>query len=122
MSVTPYLNVADANAAIDFYVKGFGAVEQFRLPATDGKKVMHAVLEIAGGTVFLSDMGPDRTPASVSVALGFDGAEAVDAMAARVAEAGATITLGPQDMFWGDRFAEVTDPFGHQWILRAPKA
>jgi PhnB protein len=122
MSVTPYLNVADANAAIDFYVKGFGAVEQFRLPAADGKKVMHAVLEIAGGTVFLSDMGPDHKPASVSIALGFDSAEAVDAMAARVAEAGATITLGPQDMFWGDRFAEVTDPFGHQWILSAPKA
>jgi PhnB protein len=122
MSVTPYLNVADASAAIDFYVKGFGAVEQFRLPATDGRKVMHAVLEIAGGTVFLSDMGPDRTPASVAVTLGFDDSQAVDAMAARVAEAGATITLGPQDMFWGDRFAEVTDPFGHQWILRAPKA
>jgi PhnB protein len=122
MSVTPYLNVADARAAIDFYVKGFGAVEQFRLPATDGKKVMHAVLEIAGGTIFLSDMGPDRTPASVAVTLGFDDAPAVDAMAARVAKAGATITLGPQDMFWGDRFAEVTDPFGHQWILRAPKA
>jgi PhnB protein len=122
MSVTPYLNVADATAAIDFYVKGFGAVEQFRLPATDGKKVMHAVLQIAGGTVFLSDMGPDQKPASVAVALGLDSAPAVDALAARVAEAGATITLGPQDMFWGDRFVELTDPFGHRWILSAPKA
>ena len=122
MSVTPYLNVADANAAIDFYVKAFGAVEQFRLPATDGKKVMHAVLEVAGGTVFLSDMGPDHQPAGVSVALGLGNAQAVDAMAARTAEAGATITLGPQDMFWGDRFAELTDPFGHRWILSAPKA
>jgi PhnB protein len=122
MSVTPYLNVADANAAIDFYVKGFGAVEQFRLPATDGKKVMHAVLAVAGGTVFLSDMGSDHEPASVAVALGLDTAQAVDAMAARVAEAGATITLGPQDMFWGDRFAELTDPFGHRWLLSAPKA
>ena len=122
MSVTPYLNVADANAAIDFYVKGLGAVEQVRLPATDGKKVMHAVLQIAGGTVFLSDMGPDQTPASVAVALGLGSAQAVDALAARVAKAGATITLGPQDMFWGDRFAELTDPFGHRWILSAPTA
>ena len=122
MSVTPYLALADANAAIDFYVRAFGAVEQFRLPAEDGKKIMHAVLGIAGGTIFLSDMGPSQKPASVAIALGLDSAQAVDALAARVAAAGATITFGPQDMFWGDRFAELTDPFGHRWILNAPKA
>ena len=121
MSVTPYLNVADANAAIAFYVRAFGAEEKFRLPADDGKKVMHAVLEIAGGTIFLSDMGPTQQPASVAIALGLESAQAVDGLTARVAEAGATITLGPQDMFWGDRFAELTDPFGHRWMLNAPK-
>jgi hypothetical protein len=51
-----------------------------------------------------------------------EGSMKITEMAVQVAEAGATITLGPQDMSWGDRFAEVTDPFGHQWILRAPKA
>jgi uncharacterized glyoxalase superfamily protein PhnB len=56
------------------------------------------------------------------VALGLESAQAVDAMAARVAAAGATINFGPQDMFWGDRFAELTDPFGHSWMLSAPKA
>jgi uncharacterized glyoxalase superfamily protein PhnB len=122
MSVTPYLNVTDANAAIGFYVKAFGAEEKFRLPAEDGKKVMHAVLEIAGGTVFLSDMAPASKPAAVSIALGLENARAVDALAARVKEAGGTITLAPQDMFWGDRFAELTDPFGHRWMLNAPKA
>jgi len=122
MSVTPYLQVTDAKKAIDFYVEAFGAVEQFRLPAEDGKKIMHAVLAIAGGTVFLSDMAPPAKPASVSVALGLENAQAVDAMAARVAAAGATINFGPQDMFWGDRFAEITDPFGHSWMLSAPKA
>jgi PhnB protein len=121
MSVTPYLNVADAKQAIDFYVEAFGAVEQFRLPADDGKKTMHAVLAIAGGMIFLSDMGPAEQPAGVSVALGLDSAQAVDVLAARVA-AGATINFGPQDMFWGDRFAELTDPFGHRWILSRPKA
>ena len=65
MSVTPYLQVTDAKKAIDFYVEAFGAVEQFRLPAEDGKKIMHAVLAIAGGTVFLSDMAP---PAIASTA------------------------------------------------------
>ncbi len=122
MSVTPYLTLTDAKAAIDFYVKAFGAVEQFRLPADDGKKIMHAVLSVAGGTVFLSDMGPSQQPASVAVALGLENAQAVDALATRVAEAGATINFGPQDMFWGDRFAELTDPFGHRWLLSAPKA
>ena len=122
MSVTPYLQVTEAKKAIDFYVEAFGAVEQFRLPAEDGKKIMHAVLAIAGGTVFLSDMGPAKQPASVSVALGLENAKAVDAVAARVTAAGATINFGPQDMFWGDRFAELTDPFGHSWMLSAPKA
>jgi PhnB protein len=122
MSVTPYLTLPDANAAIDFYAKAFGAEEKFRLPSEDKKKVMHAVLEIAGGQLFLSDMGPFQKPASVAVALGLENARAVDATAARFREAGGTITFGPQDMFWGDRFAELTDPFGHSWLLSAPKA
>jgi len=121
MSVTPYLTLTDATAAIEFYVKAFGAVEKFRLPAQDGKKIMRAVLEIAGGTIFLSDMAPSQKPASVAISLGLESAQAVDAMAARVAKSGATITFGPQDMFWGDRFAELTDPFGHRWMLNAPK-
>lgn len=121
MSVTPYLFLEDANAAIDFYVKAFGAEEQLRLPAPDGRKTMHAVLALAGGTVFLSDMDPGEKPASVAVALGLDSARAVDALAARVAEAGATITFGPEDMPWGDRFAQITDPFGHRWMLSAPR-
>lgn len=121
MSVTPYLTLADASAAIDFYKKAFGAVEHVRQPTEDGKKVMHAVLEIAGGTIFLSDMGAAEKPASVGIALGLDNAQAVDAMAARVTAAGATITFGPQDMFWGDRYAELTDPFGHHWMLTGPK-
>ena len=90
-------------------------------PAEDGKKVMHAELEIAGGTIFLSDMGPPREPSGVSIALGLENAKAVDALAARLDAHGATINHGPADMFWGDRFAEVTDPFGHQWMLTAPK-
>jgi uncharacterized glyoxalase superfamily protein PhnB len=120
MSVTPYLNVADAAAAIRFYTDAFGAVETFRLPSDDGKKIMHAVMAIAGGTIFLSDVAPPREPAAVAIALGLDGAPAVDALADRVAAAGAAVTFGPQDMFWGDRFAEITDPFGHRWMLTAP--
>ena len=119
--VTPYLGVADANAAIEFYGDAFGAVERFRLPGQDGKKVMHAELEIAGGTIFLSDMGSPSQPAGVAIALGLENAKAVDALAARLVAHGATLTFGPEDMFWGDRFAEITDPFGHRWMLTAPK-
>jgi len=122
MSVTPYLGVRDANVAIRFYVDAFGAEEQFRLPTEDGKKIMHGVLHLAGGEVFLSDMGPVREPAGVSIALRLERADAVDALATRFAGAGGKVTFGPQDMFWGDRFAELTDPFGHHWLLTAPKA
>jgi PhnB protein len=120
MSVTPYLNLPDADAAIRFYTKAFGAAETLRMPAEDGKKVMHAVLQIAGGEVFLSDMGPSRTPGGIAVALGLESPRAVDAMAERFASAGGKVTFGPQDMFWGARFAELTDPFGHSWLLNAP--
>jgi PhnB protein len=121
MSVTPYLAVADAAAAIRFYTDALGAVEKFRLPSDDGKKIMHAELELAGGTIFLSDMGPERKPTGISVALGFEKANEVDRVAASLAAHGSTINTGPEDAFWGDRFAEVTDPFGHCWPLTAPK-
>ena len=121
MSVTPYLAVADAAAAIGFYTDALGAVEKFRLPSDDGKKIMHAELELAGGKIFLSDMGSERTPTGISVALGFEKANEVDRVAATLAAHGATINTGPEDAFWGDRFAEVTDPFGHSWLLTAPR-
>ena len=121
MSVTPYLAVTDAAAAIRFYTDALGAVEKFRLPAEDGKKIMHAELELAGGRIFLADMGPKREPTGISIALGFEKASEVDRVAASLVAHGATISVGPEDMFWGDRFAEVTDPFGHCWLLTAPK-
>jgi PhnB protein len=120
MSVTAYLNVADAQAAIRFYQEALGAVERFRLPAEDGRKTMHAELEIAGGQVFLSDMSFEK-PAGVGLAVGLEKAAEVDTLVARMKAAGATVAFGPEDMFWGDRFAELTDPFGHTWLLTAPK-
>jgi PhnB protein len=123
MSVTPYLAVPDAKAAIRFYEEALGAVEKFRLPAEDGRRIMHAELQVAGGQIFLSDMSPSpQKPAGVGMALGLEQAKDVDALAARMEGAGATLEFGPQDMFWGDRFAELSDPFGHRWLLTAPKA
>src|SRR5262245_33703645 len=101
MSVTPYLMVPDANAAFALYAKAFGAEEKFRLPAEDGKKVMHGVLGLAGGEIFLSDMGPAERPAGVSVALGLDRADALDALVERAKAAGVTVSFGPQTLPWG---------------------
>ena len=62
-----------------------------------------------------------RQPAKASVFLGLDKAKQVDQLAASAKAAGAKITTEPQDMFWGDRFADLTDPFGHRWMIGAPK-
>ena len=123
MSVTPYLTLSDANKAIEFYKKAFNAIEKQRMPSEDGKKLMHAELEIAGGRLFLSDdfQNAGGAPAKASVFLGLDKAKQVDQLAASAKAAGAKINQEPQDMFWGDRFADLTDPFGHRWMIGAPK-
>ena len=123
MTITPYLTVPDANAAIEFYKQAFGAIEKARMKADDGKRILHAELEIAGGRLFLSDdfQNTGAKPAMASVFIGLDKAKDVDYMAGLAGSAGATVNQLPQDMFWGDRFAQLTDPFGHNWMLGAPK-
>jgi PhnB protein len=125
MALTPYLTLSDASAAIEFYKKAFGATEKARMPSEDGKKIMHAELEFAGGRLFLSDdfvnapKGPARSHAAVFI--GFDKASDVDKIVDRAESAGAKVNQQPEDMFWGDRFAQFTDPFGHDWMVGAPK-
>jgi len=120
-TVTPYLTVSDAAAAIDFYKRAFGAKERGRMAAPDGK-VMHAAIQIGDSHVFLADEFPGsdtKSPAalgssSVTLHLYFRNA---DQAFARATAAGARSTMDPADMFWGDRFAKVVDPFGHCWSL-----
>jgi PhnB protein len=117
----PYLAVDDAEAAIEYYKKAFGAKERVRMPMPDGK-VGHAELEIGQSIVMLSDpfpQGATRTPkeldgTSVSV---FLFAEDVDAVVKQAVDAGATVTMEVADQFWGDRFGTITDPFGHVWSI-----
>jgi PhnB protein len=114
-----YLTVDDAEAAIDYYKKAFGAKERTRMPMPDGK-VGHAELEIGQSIIMLSDPFPQattRTPKELggtSVSL-FLFAEDVDAVVKQAVDAGAKITMEPADQFWGDRFGTITDPFGHVW-------
>jgi PhnB protein len=120
-SITPYLTVDDAKAAIEFYKRAFGATEGGVMTAPDGK-VAHAELEIGGSKIMLSDRFPQsvcKTPKELggtTVAI-FLFVEDVDSVVQDAADAGASITMAPEDQFWGDRLGQVTDPFGNVWQI-----
>jgi PhnB protein len=115
----PYLAVDDAEAAIEYYKKAFGAKERYRMTTPDGR-IGHAELEIAQSILMLSDVFPQastRSPKEVggtTVSI-FVFVEDVDKVVKQAADAGGTITMEPEDQFWGDRFGTITDPFGHLW-------
>jgi len=124
VGVYPYLTVTGAKAAIDFYTRAFGANEEFRSYGEDGERIMHARLRINGMAVLLSDYFPEfhggadaPAPAGVMLHLEVDDA---DRWFTRASEAGAQVKLPLQDMFWGDRYGQVMDPFGHTWSMGAP--
>ena len=120
-SLTPHLVCRGAAAAIDFYGHAFGAIEQFRLPGPDGRLV-HACVLIGDSQLFLVDempehgaLGPQALKGSpVTIHLQVQDA---DATFARAVQAGATVAMPLADMFWGDRYGRVTDPFGHSWSI-----
>ena len=120
-SLTPYFAVRDAAAAIEYYKKAFNAQENNRLEWPDGK-IMHCELQFGDSVLMLGDEMPEMGSSSpqtigdspVGVMLYVDD---VDAVFAQVVEAGAEVEMPPTDMFWGDRFCKVTDPFGHKWSL-----
>jgi PhnB protein len=119
--IVPYLAVAGASEAIDFYVEVLGAKERMRMPGPDGK-LGHAELEIGDGVIMLADEFPDMgalgpksiggTPVNLMVYL-----EDVDAAFARAMKAGAKELDPVQDKFYGDRSGTFEDPFGHRWTV-----
>jgi uncharacterized glyoxalase superfamily protein PhnB len=119
----PHLVCDPCAAAIEFYKKAFGAQELNRAPASDGRRIMHAALRIGGGVVFLVDDFPEFSGGKASSPKALNGTpvtihryvEDCDAAIKRAADAGATVQMPPDDMFWGDRYGVVTDPFGHSW-------
>jgi PhnB protein len=118
-SVTPYLVVNDASRAIEYYKQAFKAKETVRM-AGPGGKIGHAELKIGDSMLMLSDeMGGNRSPQSLggSPVSIFLYVENVDSVFNEAVKAGAKGDAPPQDMFWGDRFGKLTDPFGHQWAL-----
>ncbi len=120
-TVTPYLVCAGAADAVEFYKKAFGAVELVRLPAPDGR-LIHASIQIGDSIVMLNDEFPEmgtlgpkaRNGSSVTIHLFVADA---DASFERAVNAGATVKMPLQDMFWGDRYGQLEDPFGHSWSI-----
>ena len=120
-SLTPHLICEGAAAAIDFYKAAFGAVEEMRMPMPDGR-LMHAMLRIGDSALMLVDampqmgaLGPQAlkgSPVTIHLMV-----EDVDATMAQAQRAGASVTMPPQNMFWGDRYGQLSDPWGHRWSL-----
>ena len=124
-SLTPYLAVEDASKAIDFYKEAFGAEELLRMPGPDGK-IAHAELQLGDSKLMLSDPFPhsnvrppsERGGPTASI---FMYVEDVDATFAQAQRVGAEVVSELEDMFWGDRFGTVSDPFGHVWSIATHK-
>lgn len=120
--VCPYLHIDGAAAAIAFYADVFGATERMRMDGPDGR-IGHAELAFGDSVVMLADEHPAMgikgptayggSPVVLSVYV-----EDVDATVARATAAGATITRPVEDQFYGDRSAQITDPFGHGWSVQ----
>jgi len=120
--LTPFLTIRDGRGqeALDFYARAFGAEVAERNLADDGKRLMQAGLRVNGGLLMLSDDFPEYTggatpePAAVTLHLQVDDA---DRWFRRVVDAGAAVTLPIADQFWGDRYGQLRDPFGHSWSI-----
>ena len=118
-TVSPYLAVDDAAAAIEYYKQAFGAEETMRMNGPDGK-VGHAELKIGDSHVMLSDPFPQSSTSPPKELGGTTGSifmyvEDVDAVVKRAVDEGASVTMEVADQFWGDRFGSIVDPFGHSW-------
>ena len=127
LGLSPYLTIKDGRGqeALAFYAAAFEAVEQVRRLAQDGKRVMHARLQINGGLVMLSDDFPDFNngvaapdPAGMMIHLEVDDA---DVWFERALAAGAKVRVPLADQFWGDRYGQLDDPFGHRWSIGSAK-
>ncbi|MCV7346587.1 VOC family protein [Mycolicibacterium rhodesiae] len=126
-TLSPHLVVDDAPAAIDFYIKAFGATEIGRVPRPDGK-LIHAALQINGAMIMLNDDFPEMSEGRSMTPPALGGTPVtihltvtdVDQKFQQALDAGATVVMPLEDQFWGDRYGMVRDPFGHQWSLGQP--
>jgi PhnB protein len=120
-TITPHIVCADANGAIDFYKKAFDAVELTRMQGPGGK-LMHGAVRIGDSHLMLTDEAPDwgslgpkslkGSPVVIHLYV-----PDVDASVAKAVAAGCKVTMPVTDMFWGDRYGQIEDPYGHRWSV-----
>jgi PhnB protein len=120
-TVTPYMTVSNAAAAIDFYKRAFGAKEIMRMDTPQGK-IGHAEIKIGDSMIMLADEMPGSGMSSPQTLGGtctgiFLYVENVDSVFKQAESAGAKVTMPLANQFWGDRYGKLTDPFGHSWSL-----
>ncbi len=120
-TITPYLTVRDAARAIEFYKQAFGAQEKGIMKGPEGK-VMHAELRIGDSLIMLADEFPEFGSVSPQAIGGSASGlhiyvEDVDSAFDRAVKAGAKVEMPVADMFWGDRYGKLQDPFGHKWSI-----
>jgi PhnB protein len=125
-TVTPYMTVRNAARAIEFYKQAFGAVEKGGVMKSPDGKVAHAELQIGDSILMLGDEFPQMgalSPQSTGGAgMGLHiYVEDVDSAFDRAVKAGATVEMPVADMFWGDRYGKLADPFGHKWSIGTHK-
>ncbi len=124
-TVTPHLVIKGASRAIDFYTRAFGAREHYRMEGPGGS-IGHAELQIGDSLIYLADewpQGSSRSPQALkgsSVVIHLYVPD-VDASFQRAVGAGAKVVQPLMDMFWGDRYGQVRDPFGHLWSIATHK-
>jgi uncharacterized glyoxalase superfamily protein PhnB len=124
-TLTPHIIVTDGVKAIELYQQAFGTQEVMRMMTPDGRGVMHAQLKIGDSMLMLAGEFPPQclSPKSrggTSVFLQFYFTDA-DAAFDRAVKAGCTVKMPLTDMFWGDRYGQVEDPFGHLWSIATHK-
>lgn len=129
-ALIPHLVCSPCRDAIAFYKKAFGAKELGIMPEPSGERIMHAEIEIGGNVVFLADDFPEYCGGAARTPIALGGTpvslhryvEDCDAAIEQAVQAGATVKMPASDMFWGDRYGVLTDPFGHDWSLATHKA
>lgn len=122
-SLIPHLVCNHCSEAIEFYKQAFGAEEMHRIPAPDGRRIMHAAIRVGNSFVFLVDDFPEFCGGKSQSPTALKGTPVTihhyvvdcDAAIQRAQNAGATVSMPAADMFWGDRYGVVTDPHGHKW-------
>jgi len=125
-TATPHLTIEGADDAISFYKKAFGAKPMGKMLARDGKRLMHAMIKIGDSVIMLVDAFPEwgskgpktlgGSPVTIHLYV-----KDCDALFKKAVKAGATVVMPMADMFWGDRYGEVIDPFGHRWAIATHK-